>query len=166
MNAFEPFATLRLGTCHYPETLAMILRERGYKDRLLKCVRTGDIVNAQEESEVDIVACMSEQLGISYIPTVYHEVCARGVALGLRLCPGEAYLQLLLQHEDSLRNLSARYNNSSVTVVSKLIPDHDLSPYVMRFRAYEDRLLLEPHWCRHYKDVWGTGPYLFIQPRQ
>jgi len=161
---FEHFGTVRLGTCHYPETLSMILRERGHK---VSSVRTGDIVNAAVETDVDLATCMLQDLGINQTRSLgYLEITAAGQKAGLRLCPAETYLQLLLQCEESLLRLSERYYGGLVTVVSAAIPDRGMSPYVMRFRAYEGRLVMAPHWFRHYKDYrWGPGPFLFIKPR-
>ena len=164
MIVTERFATVRLGTCRYPETLTMILRERGHQP---PAVRTGDIVNAAAETEVDIIVCMQQGLGIERDRCPHYlELAAAGQRAGLHLCPAETYLQLLLQCEDALRILSERYYFGWVTVMSAAIPDGDLSPYVMRFRTYEGKVVMGPHWFRHYKDCrWGPGPFLFVKPR-
>lgn len=159
----EHFATIRLGTCRYPETLSMLLQERGYKPLR---VRTGDIVNAPEETEVDVVACMQLNLDAALDAPRYIELTAAAQRAGFRLCPAETHLQLLLQCEDALLRLSERYYHGLVTVMSAAIPDGDQSPYVMRFRAYDGRVVMEPHWFWHYKDSrWGPGPILLIKPR-
>lgn len=158
------FATVRLGTCRYPETLVMLLRERGHR---IFPVRTGDIVNAAVETDVDLVTCTQKDLGIerNHRPS-YLEITAAGQKAGLRLCPAETYLQLLLQHEETLLRLSERYYQGWVAVVSAAIPHEGMSPYIMRFRAYEGRLVTSPHLFHHYKDYrWGSGPFLFAKPR-
>jgi hypothetical protein len=161
---FEHFTTVRLGTCRYPETLSMLLRERGHP---VLSVRTGDIVNAAVETDIDLATCMQQDLGIDRDrDPSYVEITAAAQLMGLRLCPAETYLQLLLQHEESLLRLSERYYCSLVTVMSAAIPDQGMSPYLMRFRTYEGRLLMAYHWFHHYKDYrWGQGPFLFVKPR-
>jgi hypothetical protein len=162
MDAFEPFVRLRLGTCRYPETLAMILRERGYKHTLLNRIRTGDIVNLQEEIEVDLVACTNHQLGME-TSGWYHQARAAGLALGLKLCPRETFLQLLLQHEHSILSLCERHGRITVSVMSDPISDHRNS-YVMQFRVYEGRVLIEPRSLRYGKQYTWQGPFVFMKP--
>jgi hypothetical protein len=96
---FPIFKTIKLGTCKTPER---------YRDALKRiwckiCYGADDILGkttcVEEETEVDLVVCFVSELGFNKNGHL-KDICAKGVEMGLELCPAEVGPALRLAYRD------------------------------------------------------------------
>jgi len=99
-RSFPVWKTVKLGVCKNAVEYRKRLEEKGFFIDVLSASLASDLGQPrpyhplddisclQEVTSVDLVKVMAKELGLNS-PTSYKDFCAKGVEVGLRLCPAE-----------------------------------------------------------------------------
>ena len=144
---FANWWTIKLGTCKTPDEYRTALKKGRYRIGDWSNDILGKTTCAQEETDVDLVALSVAELGFSK-GAYYRDICAKGVEMGLELCPAEVGPALRLSYKKQPRG-------EWLCVAMEAIADSDGDPRIFAVVYDSGKLWLDA--ADGYPEIfWGA----------